>query len=153
MRAIMIKLRKHKICSKLFLFMVLVLFVGLASCGGGNEGSENEWKYVGDVRDEKGEYIKVYIDLNNMVIDDNIRRFWIRYYAKKDSASEERYIRQMGLWEVNCNDGALYVLGEEYYATNGQLLGRNEERREEDYKEGSLGDKLASAACRYAGRN
>ncbi len=125
---------------------------GLVSCKNNESNSQDGWKYVGDVRDESGEYVSVYIDLDDMIIEDKIRKFWIRYYAKK-SDSEEKYIRQIGFWEVDCNSGDLYVLGEEYYGTNGKVLGRNEERIKEDYEKGSLGDKLSSSACRYAGRN
>ena len=89
-----------------------------------------------------------------MHIEGNIRKFWIRYYAKKDGGqSKETYIRQLGFWEVDCNNRTLYVVGEEYYGEDGQVLGRSEERLKEDYKQGTIGDKLASAACRYAGRD
>ena len=150
----MIEFRKIKVLSKLILVICSVLFLGLFSCGSDDVSSDNKWKYVGDVRDEKGKNVSVYINLQDMHIGDNIRKFWIRYYAKKDdSQSDETYIRQLGFWEVDCNDRALHVLGEEYYSSDGQLVGRTEERFKEDYKEGSIGDKLTSAACRYAGRD
>lgn len=136
---------------RLFLFITFIFCLGLISCRGEKDSSEEGWKYVGDVRDEKGEYVAVYIDLDDMLIEGNIRKFWIRYYAAKNG-SDEKYIRQIGMWEVNCNDGTLYVLGEEYYGVEGQVLGRREERIKEDYKKASLGDKLVSSACRYAGR-
>ena len=148
----MISISKMKYYSVLFLFVTLIICGGFVSCSNNDPGPQDGWKYVGDVRDESGQYVPVYIDLEDMVIEDNIRKFWIRYYATK-SDSKEKYIRQIGFWEVNCNDRALYVLGEEYYGPDGTLLGRSEKRMKEDYKDGSFGDKLASVACRYAGRN
>jgi len=146
--------KKIKLYSKLFLLITAVLFIGLVSCGKDEDATDSGWKYVGDVVDEGGGLVSVYIDQKDMVIEGHIRKFWIRYYAEKSAVgSEGKYIRQLGFWEVNCNDRKLFVLGEEYYSVDGKLLGRNEERILEDYKEGSLGDKLASAACRYAGRN
>jgi len=146
--------RRIKIFSKLTLIITAVLFIGLFSCRNGERTSSDGWKFVGDVSDKKGGYVSVYIDLNDMQIEGNIRKFWIRYYAKKSGGEkEERYIRQIGYWEVDCQDRTLYRLGEEYYGSNSQLLGRTEERIKENYKEESLGDKLAYAACRYAGRN
>ena len=153
-RDIMIESRKIKIISKLILIIGAAFFLGLYSCGGDDGTKGHEWKYVGDVRDEQGENVSVFIDLKGMHIEGNIRKFWIRYYAKKDgSQSKETYIRQLGFWEVDCNDRTLYVLGEEYYGVDGQVLGRTEERFKEDYKQGTIGDKLASSACRYAGRD
>lgn len=143
---------KMKYYSILLLFVTLILCCGLVSCRSNDSGSQDGWKYVGDVRDESGQYVSVYIDLDDMIIEDNIRKFWIRYYAAK-SDSEEKYIRQIGFWEVDCTGGDLFVLGEEYYGPDGQLLGRSEERIKEEYEESSLGDKLSSSACRYAGRN
>lgn len=136
---------------KLLLLITFVFCLALVSCTGDEGSSDEGWKYVGDVRDEKGAYVSVYIDLDDMLIEGNIRKFWIRYYAAKNG-SDEKYIRQIGMWEVNCYDGTLYVLGEEYYGVEGQVLGRTEERIKEDYKEDSLGNKLVSSACRYAGR-
>ena len=136
---------------KLLLFITFLFCLGLVSCKGDKGSSYEGWKYVGDVRDEKGQHVSVYINVEDMLIEGNIRKFWIRYYAAKNG-SDEKYIRQIGMWEVNCNDGALYVLGEEYYGDEGQVLGRVEERTKEDYKEDSLGTKLVSSACRYAGR-
>ena len=151
---IMSNFRRIKIFSKLTLIITAVLFIALSSCRNGEQASSDGWKYVGDVGDKKGGYVSVYIDLNDMQIEGNIRKFWIRYYAKKSGGEkEERYIRQIGYWEVDCQDRTLYRLGEEYYGSNSQLLGRTEERIKENYKEESLGDKLAYAACRYAGRN
>jgi len=150
----MINSKVSKAHTKFFLVITAVIFIGLFSCGSDEGTNDDEWKYVGDVRDEKGQNVSVYIDLKGMYIEGNIRKFWIRYYAKKsDTQSQERYIRQLGFWEVDCKDRTLYVLGEEYYGIDGQLLGRTEERVKENYKKETLGDKLASAACRYAGRN
>jgi Surface-adhesin protein E len=138
----------------LFLVIAAILFVGLHSCGSDDKTSDDIGKYVGDVSDKKGGTVSVYIDLKNMQIEGQIREFWIRYYGKKSiGKSKESYMRQIGFWEVDCQDRTLHVLSEEYYGVDGQVLGRTEERFKEDYKEGSLGDKLASAACRYAGRN
>ena len=146
--------RNINILSKLILTIIAVLFVGLLSCGNDDGTSDDGWKYVGDIKGEKGIYLPVYIDLNDMQIEGNIRKFWIRYLAKKSGTeSAERYIRQIGYWEVDCQDRTLYRLGEEYYGADSQLLGRTEERIKENYKEGSLGEKLASIACRYAGRD
>lgn len=139
---------------KYLLIVAAVLFAGLSSCGSGEKTSDERGKFVGDVKDEKGGVIEVYIDLKGMEIEGQIRKFWIRYYGEKTvDESKQKYIRQVGFWEVNCQDRTLYVLGEEYYGPEGQVLGRTEERVKEDYEEGSLGEKLASAACRYAGRN
>ncbi len=150
----MIDFRQIKMVSKLTLIIVAVFFLGLVSCGKDNETSYDGWKYVGDVRDEKGGYVSVYIDVNDMQIEGNIRKFWIRYYAKKSGEdNKEKYIRQIGFWEVDCQDRTLYVLGEEYYGSDARLLGRTQERVKENYKKDSLGDKLAYAACRYAGKN
>ncbi len=150
----MIDFRQIKMVSKLTLIIVAVFFLGLVSCGEDNETSYDGWKYVGDVRDEKGGYVSVYIDVNDMHIEGNIRKFWIRYYAKKSGEdNKEKYIRQIGFWEVDCQDRTLYVLGEEYYGSDARLLGRTQERVKENYKKDSLGDKLAYAACRYAGKN
>jgi len=138
----------------LFLVIAAILFVGLHSCGSDDKTSDDIGKYVGDVSDKKGGAVSVYIDLKNMQIEGQIRKFRIRYYGKKSiGESKESYMRQMGFWEVDCQDRTLHVLAEEYFGVDGQVLGRTEERFKEDYKEGSLGDKLASAACRYAGRN
>ncbi len=138
----------------LFLVVAAILFVGLHSCGSGEKTSGDVGKYVGDVTDEKGGQVSVYIDLKNMEIEGQIRKFWIRYYAEKTvGESKQSYMRQIGFWEVDCQDRTLHVLSEEYYGPEAQVLGRTEERMKEDYKEGSLGEKLSSAACRYAGRN
>lgn len=146
-------IRARKINSLILLIAVL-LFLGLYSCGGDDKASEEEWKYVGDVQNEKGGYISVFIDLKNMEIEGQTRKFWIRYYDKETADnSEERYLRQVGYWEVDCQDRELHVLSEEYYGDQGQILGRSEKRFKEEYNEGSLGDKLSAAACRYAGRN
>gem|GEM_PF-1287379 len=151
---IVIDFRQIKTLSKLTLIIFAVLFLGFFSCGKDDETSYDGWKYVGDVRDENGSYVSVYIDLNDMQIEGRIRKFWIRYYANKNGEdNKEKYIRQIGYWEVDCQDRTLYVLGEEYYGSDAHLLGRTEKRVKENYEKDSLGDKLASAACRYAGRD
>ena len=138
----------------LFLVLAAILFVGLQSCGSGDNASDDIGKYVGDVKDEKGGQASVYIDLKNMQIDGQIRKFWISYYGYKSTGEgKESYMRQTGFWEVDCLDRKLSVLQEEYYGPQGQVLGRTEERFKEEYTEGSIGDKIASTACRYAGRN
>jgi len=150
----MIYIRKLKSFPRLLFLILLVLFTGLISCRNDNESLGKEWKYVGEVRDEKGKPLYVDIDLKNMQVNDNIRKFWIRYYANKnDSETEEKYIRQKGFWEVDCQDRTLYVLEEEYYDPEGQILGKSEQRKKEEYDENSIGSKLSSAACRYAGRD
>jgi hypothetical protein len=147
-------LKKIKILSKLTLIIIAVLFMGLFSCGKDDEATYDGWKYVGDVKGGKGGDVSVYIDLDDMLIEGSMRKFWIRYYAKKGSGENQgNYIRQIGYWEVDCQDRTLYRLGEEYYGSDARLLGRTEERIKEDYKKDSLGDKLASTACRYGGRN
>lgn len=138
----------------LFLLIFSIFIIGLSSCGSDDERSLDAGKYVGDVRDEKGGQVSVYIDLKNMQIDGQFRKFWIRYYGNKNvGETKESYMRQIGHWEVDCLDRTLYVLEEEYYSPEGKVLGRTDERKEEKYNEGALGDKLASAACRYGGRN
>lgn len=138
----------------MFLFVAALLFLGFYSCGGDDKTPQEEWKYVGDVRNEEGGNVSVFIDLKSMEIEGQTRKFWIRYYDTKIIGSnEERYLRQLGYWEVDCQDRELHVLSEEYYGEDGQVLGRAEKRFKEEYEEGALGDKLSSAACRYAGRN
>ena len=149
----MINTGNINIFSKLLIILCAVIFIGLFSCGN-NGSSDHEWTYLGEVRDEKGKFVSVYIDLKNMQVEDKIRTFWIRYYAPtNDSESEEKYIRQLGLWEVDCQDRKLYVLEEEYYGPDGQVLGRSDKRIKEEYDENSIGNKMSAAACRYAGRN
>lgn len=149
-----INVRGKIVLTGLLLITLLFLLTGLVSCGDGDGSSEDAWKYVGEMRDEHGKNVLVYIDLKNMQVDDKIRTFWIKYYAEKDDGEpEERYVRQKGLWEVDCQDRALYVLEEEYYSTDGELLGKNDKMKKEEYEEDSLGTKMTAAACRYAGRN
>ncbi len=148
----MTKSIKLKFYSKLVLFMVLIIILGFVSCRRDDGDTQDGWKYVGNLEGQDREDVSVYIDLHNMVIDDNIRKFWIRYYKSSTPGSEEKYIVQIGYWEVNCNNRDLFVLGEEYYGPEGQLLGNSEKRLKEEYTEGSLGDRLSSIACRYAGR-
>lgn len=150
----MINTGNSKKFSKLLIILYVVIFLSLFSCGNDQESSNDGWTYLGEVRDEKGKYVSVYIDLKNMQVQDKIRTFWIRYYApKNDDESEEKYIRQLGLWEVDCQDRKLYVLEEEYYGHDGQVLGRSDKKIKEEYDENSIGNKMSAAACRYAGRN
>lgn len=147
----MIKTRKLKY---LLLLVASMVLIGAGSCVGEDEPSLDVGKYVGDVRDEKGGQVSVYIDLKNMQIDGQIRKFWIRYYGNKNvGEAKESYMRQIGYWEVNCLDRALYVLEEEYYGPDGQVLGKTNKKIKEEYEEGTIGDKLSSAACRYGGKN
>ena len=148
----MTKLNIIRSYSKLVFLLVLIILLGLVSCRRDDEGTQDGWKYVGDLTGQNRQQVSVYIDIENMVIEDNIRKFWIRYYDSQTPDSEEKYIAQIGYWEVNCTNQELFVLGEEYYGPQGQLLGKSEERLKEEYKEGTLGDKLSSIACRYAGR-
>lgn len=138
--------------SRLILLTVFIIILGFASCRRDDEGTVDAWKYVGDLKGEKSQQISVYIDVNNMVVEDNVRQFWIRYYNSKSPGSDEKYISQIGHWEVNCTNRDLFVLGEEYYGPDARLLGKSEERKKEEYKEGTLGDKLSAIACRYAGK-
>lgn len=144
--------KRIEIISKLTLVVTAVFFLGLVSCGNNDESPYDGWKYVGEVRAENDTFVSVYIDLKGMEVEGNIRKFWVRHYADKGGDSKEKYIRQLGYWEVECQDRELYVLGEEYYNSNGKVLGRSEERIKEDYSKDSLGDKMTYAACRYAGR-
>lgn len=148
----MIKSSTQKILP--ILLLSVVFLTGLVSCGNDDDSSVDSWKFVSNFKDEKGQYVDVYIDLKNMEIEGKIRKFWIRYYADKISGEDsDQYIRQTGYWEVDCQDRTLHVLEEKGYGTEGQVLGGRKERVKEEYAEGSLGDKLASVACRYAGRN
>ncbi len=136
----------------MFCLLLLSAMLFIASCRG-DGGSQGKWKYIGKIKDEKGQYISVYLDLSNIEINDNKRKFWIKYVAKKGDASGEEYIRQIGYWEVDCADKSLYRLGEEYYDPNSNLLGRSEEKVREEYSSyESLGAKMTDVACRYAGR-
>lgn len=136
----------------MLVLMFTVMFLAL-SCDKG-DGPAGKWKFVGNIKDENARFIDVYIDLDNIEIHDNIRKFWVKYIAQKGETKEEgTYIRQTGFWEVNCNDRTLYRLAEEYYNPNSVLLGRTEEKMREDFSsEDSLGAKMGAAACRYAGR-
>jgi len=150
----MINSRYFNKFSKLLIILCAVIFIGLFSCGNDQTSSYDGWTYLGEVRDEKGTFVSVYIDLKNMEVNDKIRTFWIRYYAPKNAGeTEEKYIRQLGFWEVDCQDRKLYVLEEEYYGPDGQVLGRSDKKIKEEYDENSIGNKMSAAACRYAGRN
>ncbi|MEQ9617955.1 MAG: hypothetical protein RIG61_02145 [Deltaproteobacteria bacterium] len=135
-----------------FALILLTLTVFFFSCGSDNKTDER-WKYVGGIKGEKEQTISVYMDMSNIEIDDNKRKFWIKYMDFKKDGSAEQYIRQTGYWEVDCFDRNLFRLGEEYYGPDNQLLGRSEERvKEESASSESLGAKMADVACRYAGR-
>lgn len=135
--------------------LTMILLVALSvtsmvlSCGG-DSGSDGKLKFLGKIKDDKGNYIGVYLDTSNIEINDTKRKFWIRYVS--DDQEEGEYIRQIGYWEVDCSDRSLYRIAEEYYSPNSKLLGRSEERVKEEYEpEHSLGAKMAAAVCRYGG--
>ncbi|HML96073.1 MAG TPA: hypothetical protein PKC29_11670 [Thermodesulfobacteriota bacterium] len=116
-------------------------------------GPDGDWKFVAKIADENKKPVAVYMDLKSIEINDNIRKFWIRYVGKKPGNTGETFIRQTGYWEVDCFDRTLYRIGEEYYNPEGMLTGKSDERVKEEYKSGeALGAKLAAMACRYAGR-
>lgn len=136
----------------MFALIILTLTVFFISCGGENKTEEN-WKYVGSIKGKKGQTISVYMDMPNIEINDNKRIFWIRYMDPGGDGGGETYVRQIGRWEVDCFDKTLFRLGEEYYGPNNQLLGRSEKRVREEYSSyESLGAKMSDVACRYAGR-
>lgn len=133
----------------LILFSLLIL---MFSCRG-DKGPADNWKYVGTIKDEKGNEVGVFMDMANLEIDGNKRKFWIRYMGIKEGKTGERYIRQTGYWEIDCFDRTLFRLGEEYYRPDGTLLGRSEKRVREEYSSyESLGAKMSDVACRYAGK-
>lgn len=134
--------------------LVLLLVISAAfiavSCGG-DSGTEGNLKFLGDIKDENGKDVSVYMDVSKIEVNDTKRKFWIRYVA--DEKTKDEYIRQVGYWEVDCKDRTLYRLAEEYYSPDSQLVGKTDERVKEEYKsEQSLGAKMAAAACRYGGR-
>jgi hypothetical protein len=138
----------------LFLLMVFSVFILLASCRGEN-GESTEWKYITRIGDEKGREVIVYLDTDNIEINGNKRKFWIKYVATKpgEAGKQEEYIRQTGYWEIDCYDRSLYRLAEEYFSPSGKLLGRTEKRVREEYGSyQSLGAKMSDMACRYAGK-
>ncbi len=140
--------------SGLFLLMLFSVFILLVSCRG--EKTERDgWKYVSVIGDEKGRKVTVFLDTNNIEIDGNKRKFWIKYVAAKPGGGDDRgeYIRQTGYWEIDCYDRSLYRLAEEYFSPGGKLLGRTEKRVREEYGSyQSLGAKMSDIACRYAGK-
>jgi Surface-adhesin protein E len=139
--------RKSGASFLIFLSLVMLIF----SCRG-DKGTEDNWKYVGTIKDEKGQEVNVVMDMANLEINGNKRRFWIRYMDLKGPKTGERYIRQTGYWEIDCQDRTLYRLGEEYYNPEGKLLGKTEKREREEYSSyDSLGAKMSDVACRYAG--
>ncbi len=119
----------------------------------GEKGTVDNWKYVGTIKDEKGNEVGVFMDMANLEIDGNKRKFWIRYMGIKDAKTGEKYIRQTGYWEIDCYDRTLFRLGEEYYSPEGTLQGRSEKRVREEYSSyESLGAKMSDIACRYGGK-
>ena len=75
----MMKSNKLKSYSKLILLLVLIISMGIVACRGDKDSSQEEWKYVGDLRNQKGEYISVYIDLNNMEIEEQLKIHQINF--------------------------------------------------------------------------
>ena len=138
---------------KALLFLCVCVF--LCACGGGDGSSQAErWKYLGDMNTKKDKTISVYMDTNSIEIYDNIRKFWIKYVVKKKvDKNAEGYVIQRGYWEVDCFDRKLFRLKEEYYTPSSRLIRSTDERVREEYSGNkSIGAKLSSAACRYAGR-
>lgn len=124
----------------------------MLSCKSAPGPAEN-WKFVAKIADENEKPVAVYMDLKSIEINDNIRKFWIRYVGSKPGDTGETFTRQTGYWEVDCFDRTLYRIGEEYYNPEGMLTGKNDKREKEEYNsDEALGAKLASMACRYAGR-
>ena len=116
-------------------------------------GPDDGWKFVAKIADENEKPVAVYMDLKSIEINDNIRKFWIRYVGHKPGDTGETFTRQTGYWEVDCFDRTLYRIGEEYYNPEGMLTGKNDKREKEEYdSDEALGAKLAAMACRYAGR-
>ena len=132
-------------------FSVLA-FSLLISCKS-ESGPDDDWKFVAKIADENERPVAVYMDLKSIEINDNVRKFWIRYVGQKPGNTGETFIRQTGYWEVDCFDRPLYRVGEEYYNPEGLLRGKSDERLKEEYEsDEALGAKLAAMACRYAGR-
>lgn len=126
--------------------------VPMISCKS-ESGPDDKWKFVANIADENEKPVAVYMDLQSIEINDNTRKFWIRYVGKKPGNTGDTFIRQTGYWEVDCFDRTLYRIGEEYYNPEGMLTGKSDERIKEEYKsDEALGAKLAAMACRYAGR-
>ncbi len=124
----------------------------MLSCKSAPGPAEN-WKFVAKIADENEKPVAVYMDLKSIEINDNIRKFWIRYVGSKPGDTGETFTRQTGYWEVDCFDRTLYRIGEEYYNPEGMLTGKNDKREKEEYNsDEALGAKLAAMACRYAGR-
>jgi hypothetical protein len=134
-------------------FLILVSIAVLMLSCRGNKGTESDWKYVGTIKDKKGQAVEVLMDMAHLEINGNTRRFWIRYMDIKDPKTGARYIRQTGYWEINCFDRTLYRLAEEYYNPEGQLLGSTEKKERVEYSSyESLGAKMSDVACRYGGK-
>ena len=134
------------------LLILFSLLIFMFSCRG-EKGAVDNWKYVGTIKDEKGNEVGVFMDMANLEIDGNKRKFWIRYMGIKEGKTREKYIRQTGYWEIDCYDRTLFRLGEEYYSPEGTLLAKSEKRVREEYSSyESLGAKMSDIACRYAGK-
>ena len=119
----------------------------------GEKGTVDNWKYVGTIKDEKGNEVGVFMDMANLEIDGNKRKFWIRYMGIKEGKTREKCIRQTGYREIDCYDRTLFRLGEEYDNPEGTLLAKSEKRVREEYSSyESLGAKMSDVACRYAGK-
>ena len=134
-------------------FFVVLFF--MISCGGADrERPDIGWKYLGDIPQQGGLTVSVYIDTDNIEVNDNIRKFWIKYVERKaDDKDDPGYVRQRGYWEVDCFDRKLYRLKEEYYSPDSKLIMSTDKRMQEEYSgDQSLGAKMSYAACRYAGR-
>ncbi len=133
----------------------LSISVCLISCGGGDNGERPDigWKYLGDMQPEPGVTVSLYLDTDNIEVDDNIRKFSIKYVQRKiDDENDPGYVRQLAYWEVDCYDRKLYRLKEEYYSPSSKLISSTDERKEEKYAgDQSLGAKMSYTACRYAG--
>lgn len=123
------------------------------SCGGGDSGKDG-WKYLGDLPQQSGKTVSVYIDTGSIEVNDNIRTFRIQYLERDpDDQSDPGYVRQLGYWEVDCFDRKLFRIKEEFYTPSSKLIAVEDERVEEEYAgDESLGAKMSFAACRYAGR-
>lgn len=133
--------------------LVLLAFAVLMSACRNEAGKEGGWKFIGHILDENDAKVSVYIDEGNIETDGQVRKFWVRYMAydlKADPPAE--YLRQEGYWKVDCYDRKLTRLAEEYYSPDGTMLGSTQEPRIEEYSsKDTIGGRMASAACRYAG--
>ncbi len=143
---------------KLSIFLAAVFLsisVCLISCSGDSaQDTDTRWKYLGDMYPEQGAVVSVYLDLDSIEVNDNTRKFFIKYVQRKaDDENDPGYIRQLGYWEVDCFDRKLFRLREEFYSPSSKLINATEGREEDKYtNDDSLGAKVSYAVCRYAGR-